>query len=147
MNNYPKLNFPAIRLRAQRVRDDIYVWDALRQKFLLLTPEEWVRRHAIEYLVSSCNVEPHSIVQEYQVNLNGTAQRADIVVVGRDCQPSILVECKAPEVKIDKAVLDQAMRYNAVVKARYVVLTNGLKHYCYERTDEDYRPMAEFPRL
>ena len=147
MNNYPKLKFPAIRLRASRCGDEVRVWDGVRGKFLVLTPEEWVRRHLIEFLIVHRGVAPHSIVQEYAVPLNDTAQRADVVVVGADARPQMLVECKAPDVKIDGGVFAQAVRYNSVVGARYVVLTNGLTHYCYELTDGNYRQLSEFPTL
>ena len=147
MNQRPKLKFPPVRLRARREGDDIFVWDELRGKFLLLTPEEWVRRHAIAFLSSHCGIEPTSIVQEYPVRLNGMAQRADIVTVGSDGEPQILVECKAADVKIDGSVLAQAVRYNSVVGARYIILTNGMTHYCYERTGDTYRTLASFPKM
>ena len=78
----PKLNFPAIRLRARRREGQVEVWDALRGIYLVLTPEEWVRRHLIAYLVSHCGVLPKRVVQEYAVPVNGQPQRADVVVVG-----------------------------------------------------------------
>lgn len=81
------------------------------------------------------------------MTINGTAQRADIVVVGNDLSPVILVECKAPEVNITEQVWDQAVRYNAVLKARYVILTNGHKHLCAELTDEGYRRLPHFPKV
>lgn len=124
-----------------------FVWDSLRGRYLLLTPEEVVRRHVIAFLVSHCGVLPHSIAQEYQVKINGTAQRADIVVIGNDFKPKILVECKAPEVNIDKSVLAQAVRYNAVLGAQYIVLTNGWQHLCVECIDGKYCTMGSFPTM
>lgn len=143
----PKLNLPPIKMRIKREGDDIYVWDALRGKYLLLTPEERVRRYVLAFLTSHCNIPATSLVQEYPVPLNGTAQRADIVAIGRDGKPLLLVECKAPAVAIDREVFEQATRYNTVVGARFVILTNGLLHYCYERTAEGYAPLGEFPRF
>ncbi|MBQ5753010.1 MAG: type I restriction enzyme HsdR N-terminal domain-containing protein [Alistipes sp.] len=147
VSNYPELNFPAIRLRVRRVGDVLQAWDSLRGKYLVLTPEEWVRRHVVEYLIVHCNVQPLSIIEEFPVSLNGTAQRADIVVIGADSQPAMLVECKQPDVVIDQAVFDQAVRYNSVVGAQYVVLTNGLRHYCYQLSNGTYHPMKTFPQL
>ena len=147
MNEYPKLNFPAIRLQAQRREGQTLVWDSLRGRFLVLTPEEWVRRHVIAYLCSCCGVEPLSVVQEYPVPLNGTSQRADVVVVDKEGKPAILVECKACDVKIDSDVYAQAVRYNSVVRARYLILTNGITHFCFEYSDGDYRRMQQFPQL
>ena len=82
MSELPKLNFPAIRLRARRRGDGVEVWDALRGIYLVLTPEEWVRQHLIAYLTEHCGVQPKRVVQEYAVALNGQPQRADVVVVG-----------------------------------------------------------------
>ena len=82
----PKLNFPAIRLRARRREGQVEVWDALRGIYLVLTPEEWVRRHLIAYLVSHCGVLPKRVVQEYAVPVNGQPQRADVVGGGDPAQ-------------------------------------------------------------
>ena len=115
--------------------------------FRSLTPEEWVRRHLVSYLVTGCGAPLGRIVEEYAVPLNGQPQRADAVVVGADCRPLLVAECKAADVAIDRRVWEQAVRYNSVVGARYVVLTNGLTHYCYEQRDGAYRPLKVFPRL
>lgn len=147
MNSLPKLNFPTINLRATRDKGRVMVFDNIRRMYVVLTPEEWVRRHLVEFLVSHCRAPQLSIVEEYPVNINATPQRADVVVMGRDARPLALVECKAPDVKIDGAVFEQATRYNAVVKARYIILTNGMEHYCYEYADEAYLPLAAFPVL
>ena len=147
MSELPKLNFPAIRLRARRRGEQVEVWADLRGRYLVLTPEEWVRRHLIAYLVSHCGVLPKRIVQEYAVEVNGCPQRADVVVVDDRAQPLLLAECKAPEVRIDRHVLAQAVRYNSVLGARYVVLTNGMTHYCYERVGEGYEVRDAFPTL
>lgn len=142
-----QINFPATELQIKVVNGDEFVWDPLRGKYLLLTPEERVRRYAIAFLISHCGAMPHSIAQEYAVNINGTAQRADIVVFNRDIKPEILVECKAPEVKIDKSVLAQAVRYNTVLGAKYIILTNGHQHLCVERTEADYKILKAFPKM
>ena len=145
MPELPKLNFPAIRLRARRRGDGVEVWDSLRGIYLVLTPEEWVRQHLIAYLVSQCGVQPKRIVQEYAVALNGQAQRADVVVVGNQAEPLLLAECKAPGIPIDRQTLAQAVRYNSVLAARYIVLTNGLRHYCCEFRNGEYVQLTGFP--
>jgi hypothetical protein len=88
-----------------------------------------------------------AISQEHPVDVNGTAQRADIVVSGADGSAMLVVECKAPEVVITDAVLAQAFRYNAVLGARYVMLTNGLDHYIYKVSAGTYTPLQDFPDL
>ena len=147
MNSTPKLNFPPINLRAMRDKGRVMVFDNIRRMYVVLTPEEWVRRHLVDYLITHCHASQLSIVEEYPVNINSTAQRADVVVMDNNAHPLALVECKAPDVKIDSAVFEQATRYNAVVKARYIILTNGMEHYCYEFSDERYLPLNSFPHL
>ena len=147
MNSTPKLNFPPINLRAMRDKGRIMVFDNIRRMYVVLTPEEWVRRHLVDYLITHCHAPQLSIVEEYPVNINSTAQRADVVVMDNNAHPLALVECKAPDVKIDSAVFEQATRYNAVVKARYIILTNGMEHYCYEFSDKGYLPLNSFPHL
>lgn len=147
MFTLPKLNFPPIELRARKRDEQVEVWDELRGIYLVLTPEEWVRRHLIAYLVSDCGAQPMRIVQEYAVALNGQPQRADVVVVGDRGEPFLLAECKAPGIGIDKHAFAQVVRYNSVLGARYLVLTNGLRHYCYEYRDGQYVQMNGFPDL
>lgn len=139
-----KLIFPPISSRMKIDKGQKYIWDSSRQKWIVLTPEEWVRRHVAEWLVAVKGISSLSISQEYPVNVNGQNQRADIVVIDGAARPYLLVECKAPDVAIDEEVMMQAMRYNAVVKARYVMLTNGVKLYCFEYADGKYRAVSKF---
>jgi len=123
------------------------VWDDLRGIYLVLTPEEWVRRHLIAYLVSHCGVLPKRVVQEYAVPVNGQPQRADVVVVGDRAEPLVLAECKAPEIRIGERTLAQAVRYNSVLGARFVILTNGLRHCCCRVPRRQIRPVVGIPRF
>lgn len=147
MHNQQQINFPATELITKLIDGQTYVWDALRGKYLLLTPEERVRRYVIAFLISHCGVLAHSIAQEYPININGTAQRADIVVMDNTLTPTILVECKAPEIAINKQVLNQAVRYNSVLNAKYIILTNGHKHLCLEFDGEEYKALSAFPTM
>lgn len=142
-----KLNFPPLELRLREVEGVRYAWSEPRRQWLVLTPEEWVRRHLVAFLVAHCGAQPLRIVEEYPVLLNGQPQRADLVVVDDAGRPLLLAECKAPEVKISQGVYDQAVRYNAVLGARFVVLTNGCRHYCYEQEKGAYRAINSFPNL
>lgn len=146
MADYPTLNFPPIRLRARRgANNNTEVFDAGRGRWLVLSPEEWVRRHVVEYLRTECGFAQQQIIEEYPVNINGMAQRADIVVVGDDLKPLMVIECKEPNVKIDEEVVRQATRYNNVLRCRYVAMTNGITTYCYEHDGEKYTPISAFP--
>ena len=139
-----KLSFPKISARIKSEEGEKQIWDSLRGKWLVLTPEEWVRQHAIAWLVSHKGIPALRITQEYPVNVNGQHQRADIVVMDEFAKPHILVECKAHDVEIDNEVVMQAIRYNSIVGARYILLTNGLKLYGYEYADGKYRGLKEF---
>ncbi len=146
--DYPKLNLPSCRLRVAERDSGLCVWDVVRARWLVLTPEEWVRRHILAMLTVRAGVSAASIAQEYPVEMNGATQRADIVVFGSDGRPLLLVECKAPSVAISDAVLGQAFRYNATLGARYMMLTNGLDHYIYEISpDGACVPLRNFPDL
>ena len=134
---YPRLNLPSVRLRARRNGSRVEIWEPLRGCWLVLTPEEWVRQHVLRYLTVHCGIPCGSIVCEYPVPLNGQPQRADIVAVGSHGEPLMVVECKAADVSIDEGVLAQAVRYNSVLNARYVMITNGLQHFCYRRDDDN----------
>ncbi|MFI3280399.1 MAG: type I restriction enzyme HsdR N-terminal domain-containing protein [Rikenellaceae bacterium] len=147
---FTKLNFPPIELKTRKNSDNntLSVWVPTRRCYLVLTPEEWVRRHVVSFLSTRCGAMPTQICEEYAVNITGQPQRADVVVVDSECKPIILVECKAACIAIDQAVFAQAVRYNSVVNARYIILTNGLKHFCFERSDDgSYVPLKTFPKL
>lgn len=143
---HPRLNLPPIKLKARRSGETLSVWDGLRKQYIVLTPEEWVRQHIVGYLTDHKEIPSTQIAMEYPVELNGQRQRADIVVLNRLGEPYILIECKAPEVKISQTTLDQAVRYNSVLKARYIMLTNGMTHHLYELLSEegDYRQVESW---
>ena len=152
MYSPPKLNFPKINLRAKSDGNRTLVFDSVRRTYVVLTPEEWVRRHLVEYLIGHCSATIQSIVEEYPVVVNDMAQRADVVVLDSNAQPLLLAECKAPEIALDnpaiaQEVFLQATRYNAIVKARYIVITNGLRHFCFEHTESGYVAQGSFPKL
>ena len=144
MSEDVKLIFPTISPRLKSEEGEKFIWDSLRGKWLVLTPEEWVRQHTIGWLVTHQGIPALRITQEYPVKINGLNQRADIVVMNEFAKPHILVECKAPEIEIDNEVVMQAMRYNTIVQAQYILLTNGKKLYCFEYANGKYRAVKEF---
>lgn len=115
--------------------------------WIVLTPEEWVRRHVVEFLKSRYGFSNTQIILEYPVNVNSQPQRADIVALGGESVPLILVECKAADITINGQTMEQAFRYNAQVRARYVMLTNGKCHYLYESTDSGIRALDSFDEI
>lgn len=124
-----KLNFPVYNFKYKNTENKPYIFDIIRKGYYLLTPEEWVRQHMIHYLVYEKKYSPQLIAVEKQLNINGLKRRFDIVVFNKKLQPYILIECKAPEVPVSQKTFDQANQYNWLLKAPYLILSNGLKHY------------------
>jgi hypothetical protein len=106
------------------------VFDPVRRRWVALTPEEWVRQHFMNYLVHDLGCPASLIGVERSLVLNEQAKRADLVVHDLTGGPLALVECKAPSVRIDQRTFDQAARYNIIFRVRFLLVTNGLVHYC-----------------
>lgn len=123
----------------------VEVWAPLRGAWLRLTPEEEVRRRVVRHLSERLKVPATHIVEEYPVMLNGQPQRADIVVVDRQMKPWLVVECKAPEVALSQSVVDQVVRYNSVIGARQVVVTNGRLVEAYALSEKGTYVKIDFP--
>jgi len=141
------LNFPKYSFRFKNSENKIAVFDELRKKFVILTPEEWVRQHVVKFLVLDKNYPKNHINVEKQLKLGRLTKRYDAVVYKPDGTIKVVVECKAPHIKITQEVFDQIARYNVSLKADYLMLTNGLDHY-YCKLDyeaEKYEFLAEIP--
>ncbi len=132
--NLPELNLPPYPFQLSRSGDKLYVFDEIRKKRLVLNPEEWVRQHFVQYLVNQKKYPKGLIRLEGGFTLNSLQKRTDILVYDREGAARILVECKAPAVRITQDVLDQALRYHIRHRVEYIVLSNGLDHY-YFRND------------
>lgn len=123
--SYPNLNFPKFELKIS----DNKIWDIVRKKMVLLTPEEWVRQHTIHYLIHHLNYPLGLVAVEQTVNYNGMNKRADIVCYSNNMKPILIVECKAADISLKNETLFQIAKYTASLKASYLVLTNGVLHY------------------
>ncbi len=132
MERFSALNFPYYRFRVTEVAGSKRIWDPVRKRWFVMTPEEWVRVHVLRYLTEGLSIPGVMIRCEYPVSMNNQPQRADVVVCSRDGQPRMVIECKAPTVALDDAVLSQAVRYNSILQAPYLWITNGLTHRCYQ---------------
>lgn len=106
------------------------IYDVLRRRYVALTPEEWVRQHFIHYLVEHRGYPITLMANEVLLNLNGTRKRCDTVLYRRDLSSRMIIEYKAPHIEITQAVFNQISRYNLVLKVDYLIVSNGLKHYC-----------------
>jgi hypothetical protein len=124
------LNFPKYQFRF-REQEKPHIFDLIRRKFVLLTPEEWVRQHVVNFLINEKKYPKSLINVEKLIMLNAVKKRYDVVVYNSDGSIRLLVECKAPEVKISQVVFDQIARYNLALQADLMMVTNGLEHfYC-----------------
>ncbi|MEP2058157.1 type I restriction enzyme HsdR N-terminal domain-containing protein [Maribacter litoralis] len=141
------LNFPSYTFRVKNSENRPLIFDEIRKKFIVLTPEEWVRQHVVKFLIQEKKYPISHINVEKQITLNGLKKRYDIVVFKPDGKLDILVECKAPEVTISQNTFDQIAQYNFKLNANYLMVTNGLSHY-YCQMDfvaEKYQFMHEIP--
>ncbi len=124
------LNLPPIQLRTCLEEGIVKVYDPLRHKYVALTPEEFVRQHFVNYLTRHLHYPKEMTANEVSIELNSTSKRCDTVVYGHDGLPLMIVEYKAPSVTIRQDTFDQIVRYNMKLRARYLVVSNGLRHYC-----------------
>ena len=141
------LNLPPYPFKLTEKNGQLTVFDELRKKDIVITPEEWVRQHFVQYLIGEKQYPRSLIKLEGGLKLHGMAKRTDIVVFNSAGQKILLVECKAPSVAISQATFDQAARYNMVHKVTLMAVTNGLQHY-YCRIDhanETYKFLEELP--
>ena len=112
------------------------IFDFIRKKWLVLTPEEWVRQHVLNYLVTEKKFIASSISVEKELILNDIKKRYDIVVYSRDLKPYLIIECKAPYIELDRLVVEQALRYNLTVKAELLMITNGVSDLVFNSRNE-----------
>ncbi|MDX9882376.1 MAG: type I restriction enzyme HsdR N-terminal domain-containing protein [Prolixibacteraceae bacterium] len=125
-----KLNLPEYSFRIKNENGKELIFDELRKKFVRLTPEEWVRQNFIRFLIAEKKYSPALMVVEAGVNVNNNLLRADLVVFGRNGQPLLAAEFKAPAVKISQDAFNQIVRYNMKLKVAYLIVSNGLSHFC-----------------
>lgn len=145
-----KLNLPEYQFRLQKSEKGTHIFDSIRKKFVALTPEEWVRQNFVRYLIEEKKYPASLISIETGLKYNKLKKRCDITVFNRNGEKFMLIECKAPEVKISQETFDQVATYNAAEKnlTRYLAVTNGLKHYCCEisgPTLNSYQFLEDFP--
>lgn len=123
------LNLPAYNYKLKSSENKTFIFDVIRKKYVTLTPEEWVRQHIVHYLIDEKGYPKSLINVEKQLVINNLKKRTDIVIFSKIGTPHIIVECKAPSVKITQKTFDQIARYNLKLAAKYLMLSNGLSHY------------------
>lgn len=125
-----KLNLPEHTFRFKKEDNKTYIFDDFRKKFVVLTPEEWVRQNFLMYLITELNYPKTLISVEAGLKLYKTKKRTDIVIYNKQGAPLLIVECKAPAISMNEKVFDQIVRYNMALQVKYLTVTNGLDHYC-----------------
>ena len=133
-----KLNFPPCAFKLKSSENKTLIFDIVRKKYVIVTPEEWVRQHVVHFLLKEKNYPISLIAVEKQLKINKRVKRTDIIVYNKQGTPEILIECKAPSVKITQTTFDQIARYNLSANSNFLMVTNGLAHYfCQIDTDKE----------
>lgn len=125
-----ELNLPPYEKKITKKDDKPFILDVIRRQYVTLTPEEWVRQHFVHFLIEHKSYPQSLMGNEVQLKLNGMSRRCDTVVYDRSLNPRVIIEYKAPTVNITQKVFDQICRYNMVLQVDYLIVSNGLAHYC-----------------
>jgi hypothetical protein len=144
-----QLNFPTYKFKTKREQDINYVFDIIRKKYVVWTPEEWVRQHVVHYLVTEKKYPQSLMAIERGLNINGRKKRFDALVFNKNGQPFLLVECKSPDIEIDKSTFEQIAVYNSQFMAPFLLVTNGLQHFVvqYQNEFKDYQFVENVPNF
>lgn len=147
MNRMQKLNLPIHPIKLIKEENKTLVFDPIRKKYVINTPEEWVRQNFIQFLIQDKNYPASLIAIEKGIELGKTKKRCDIVLYNNKGKPIIIVECKAPAIKISQDTFDQIARYNMALKTDLLVVTNGLEHYTclMDHDNKRYQFLKEIP--
>ena len=133
------LNFPTYTFRFKNNENKVSIFDSIRKKFVVLQPEEWVRQHCVQFLIQEKGYPESLINVEKELTINSLKKRYDIVVFNPDGSIHIIVECKAPKIRVNQNTFDQIARYNLELNAAFLMVTNGLNHYYCQMDFENER--------
>jgi hypothetical protein len=140
------LKYPLFKAKIKKQKNQTYIFDEIRKKWLVLSPEEWVRQHLINYLINHKNYPVNFISIEKELILNNIKKRYDVVIYNKQLIPKILIECKAPYIELNTGVIEQALRYNLVLKANYVMITNGVSDLIFNNLNQTL-PLPEYSEI
>ena len=140
-----RLNLPTYSFNIKSENGTQVIFDPCRSKWVSLTPEEWVRQHFVKYLSEELSYPISLIATEMSIKINSLSRRCDIVVHNRSGRPVLIVECKAPEIKISQSTFNQANAYNWALGLNFIIITNGVNHYCLENEDGKFVFRKNFP--
>lgn len=141
------LNLPSFDAKIRKSSSGFEIFDPLRRKYLTLTPEEWVRQHFVHFLIYEKNYPASRIVNEGAIKLNSMTRRCDSVVYNNRLEPVVIAEYKEPGVSITQQVFDKVARYNSVLRVPYIIISNGISHYCYRinYATQNYTFLTDIP--
>ncbi len=140
-----KIDYPPFGGRIKKELDKELIFDPWRRRWIFLTPEEWVRQNFMQYLVTVMKYPPALVAIEKEIMVGEMKKRFDIVVYDNDTLPFMIVECKEMNVPLNEKVFDQVLRYNSILQARYVVITNGSYCHAFEKVNNRMVPVQVFP--
>ena len=142
--NFPEYNF---RIRRNESGQSSEIFDIVRKKFVALSPEEWVRQHLLHFLITKKKYPASLLAVEKELSVAGIKKRTDVVVYSRNALPLLIAECKSPDIALNQNVFDQAARYNLPLNVGWLLLTNGLVHYCCKinSSEKKYELVGEIP--
>jgi len=141
------LNLPSYPFRISEINGKPFIFDLLRRKDVALTPEEWVRQHFVRFLISARSFPPERMANEVGIHLNNTSKRCDTVVYDDFLIPLVIIEYKAPDVPVTNDVFIQIARYNAALHVPFLMVSNGIQHYCcrIDYQTMEYRFLDDIP--
>jgi len=139
------VKYPEPDFRIKKEAGKELIFDSLRKKWLLLTPEEWVRQNFIQYLLQVKGFSSNLIAVEKQIKLGELNKRFDVLIYDKNHKPWMMVECKAAEIKLDASVLEQLLRYNISIPVQYMVITNGNETYAWQRKEQKLEIINDIP--
>ncbi len=142
-----RLNLPLYEFKFRFKQNKHYLFDEVRKKYVLNTPEEWVRQNFIKYLVVEKKYPISLISIEYEIKINHLSKRCDAIIFDKTGDIKMILEFKAPTISINQHSFDQIVRYNTKLMAPFLIVSNGLKHYCCNINYEmnDYKYIKEIP--
>lgn len=142
--NFPQLNLPPFEYKLQKAEGKTYIFDPVRKKYVMLQPEEWVRQHFIALLLA--NGYPKGLMRtESGFEQHQKQKRTDVLVYDREAAPYLLLECKAPDIKLKGGAIEQILTYNLSLKAPHLIISNGLRHLIFSKEGKEYQQQSELP--
>lgn len=141
-----ELNLPTFEYKLKKTDNKPFIYDIIRKKYIVLTPEEWVRQHFIHLLINQYQYPKALFAVETGLKYNKMQKRSDILILSRDGSPFLLVECKAPNIAIRDSTFSQIARYNFTIQPQFLAVTNGLNHFCFQARNGKVTYLPDFPK-